>query len=359
MGRRDRTLEDLVNQLRTSYSGKRVLVTGHNGFKGTWLVALLKSLGAEVYGLSLQIESNSPFKVFHSSGDHESIIQDICDFPGLTRVINEINPEVVFHLAAQSLVLDSYEKPLDTFRVNIIGTANLLEATLNTSCKGIVVVTTDKVYKNANEGLTFKETDILWGHDPYSLSKTGTELVVSAWRSLPIVGKRQIVSVRAGNVFGPGDRANNRLLPDLVIGLKTGQETIIRNPESIRPWQFVLDPLMGYLIVGMRILSEQKLCEAYNFGPDEKSFISVHELVEIFRKIAPLTIKLINDERGLEAKILKLDSSLAISDLGWIPVTTLSQGIEISLKIEDDEISAEAIRSFIANYLLNFTKASV
>jgi CDP-glucose 4,6-dehydratase len=359
LGRRDRALEDLVSKLKTAYSGKRVLVTGHNGFKGTWLVALLKSLGAEVYGLSLQIESNSPFKVFHASGNHNSIIQDICDFPGLTRVINQINPEVVFHLAAQSLVLDSYEKPLETFRVNVIGTANLLEATLNKSCKGIVVVTTDKVYKNDNEGLTFKETDILWGHDPYSLSKTGTELVVSAWRSLPTIGKRQIVSVRAGNVFGPGDRANNRLLPDLVIGLKTGQETIIRNPESIRPWQFVLDPLMGYLIVGMRILSEQELCEAYNFGPDEKSFISVHELVEIFRKIAPLPIKLINDEKGLEAKILKLDSSLAISDLGWIPVTTLSQGIEISLEIEDDEISAEAIRSFIANYLLNFTKSSV
>jgi CDP-glucose 4,6-dehydratase len=332
-------MESLVDQLRSTYSGKRVLITGHNGFKGSWLVAQLNFLGAKVYGISLEAPENSPFLLFHSDGDHASYVQDIRDFNSLKKLILDIDPEIVFHLAAQSLVLDSYQKPRETFEINVQGTANLLEAVLSTSCLGVVVATTDKVYRNENLGAEFKESDELWGHDPYSLSKTGTELVVAAWRNLNTNSKCNLVSVRAGNVFGPGDRAHHRLIPDLVRGMSTGEEIQVRNPDSVRPWQFVLDPLLGYLLAGSRILRGASLKNAYNFGPEPEAFITVGELVVMFSKLRAIKFRNDRSDSRLESKVLKLNSDLAKADLRWKSSVSLDKGLKYLISLENDQIS--------------------
>jgi CDP-glucose 4,6-dehydratase len=343
-------MESLVDQLRSTYSGRRVLITGHNGFKGSWLVAQLNFLGAEVYGISLKALENSPFLQFHLDGDHVSYVEDIRNFSSLNEIILDINPEIVFHLAAQSLVLDSYDRPRETFEINVQGTANLLDSILGTSCLGVVVATTDKVYRNENFGLEFKESDELWGHDPYSLSKTGTELVVTAWRNLNTRNECKLVSVRAGNVFGPGDRAQHRLIPDLVRGMFTGEEIQIRSPESVRPWQFVLDPLLGYLLVGSKILRAHSLENAYNFGPDPDSFITVREFVLMFSKLRSIKFKYVQTNSILESKVLKLNSDLAKTDLNWKSTVTLRNGLKYLVGLENDQISQTQIYSLVSEH---------
>lgn len=345
-------MENLVKELKSSYSGKRILVTGHNGFKGSWLVALLNFLGAEVHGVSLEIEQNSAFKNFHDQPTHQSIVQDIREFGALDKIIKNIHPDLVFHLAAQALVLESYQKPRETFEVNVQGTANLLESVVSTECKGVVVATTDKVYRNDNSGVAFKEHAELWGHDPYSLSKTGSELVVAAWRSLPPTGKCVLVTVRAGNVFGPGDRAASRLLPDLVKGFKENSTIELRNPDSIRPWQFVLDPLIGYLITGSRILNSKSVSSSYNFGPNDNLFISVREIAKLFGEIEPVSISYSHTEDFLESKVLKLDSALAHKELGWRSVIDLQKGLELLIHFEKESITASNMKSLIEEFFL-------
>lgn len=351
MGKWGRTLANLVERLNSVYSGQRILVTGHNGFKGSWLVALLNYLGAEVVGLSLEIDDESPFKNFHSSGTHGSITQDIRDFSGLNTIICDINPNLVFHLAAQPLVLKSYEIPRETFETNVQGTANLLSALNGPNLKGVVVATTDKVYLNDESGREFKEQDQLWGHDPYSLSKTGTELVVDAWRKLSNFSSIPLVTVRAGNVFGPGDRAKDRLFCDLVNSASTGSQLVIRNPQSIRPWQFVLDPLMGYLMVGEAILTGQKVSHSYNFGPSSDSFINVQTFTHEFTKHFPVDCTFEENTNTKESKILKLNSDLAQIELGWTPMTSIEDGLAISIAQELPQIKFENPRILIEDYL--------
>ena len=346
-------MESLVEQLKPAYAGKRVLVTGHNGFKGSWLVALLEYLGAEVYGVSLVTKEDSPFKNFHTLRKGSSYIQDIRDFKNLSSLINDINPELVFHLAAQALVLESYKIPRETFEINVQGTVNLLDSISTSVCRGVVVVTTDKVYKNDNTGKIFKESDELWGHDPYSFSKSAAEFAVAAWRNLPSLKECALITVRAGNVFGPGDRSHNRLLPDLLKGVRTKSVTEIRNPDGIRPWQYVLDPLVGYLLLGLNIL-EGKLSESsYNFGPNEDSFISVSEFVAKLKAMIPVRIQINKSEQDLESKILKLDSRLAKNDLNWYTMTSLELGltytVELDLKVNDPKFILNHVESFLSS----------
>lgn len=344
-------MEDLVNQLRTAYSGKRVLVTGHNGFKGSWLVALLNHVGAEVHGISLEIQDESPFKLFHNQGKHLTYVQDIRDFSALEELVKKISPEVVFHLAAQALVLDSYEKPRETFEVNVIGTANLLDSLSSVACRGVVVVTTDKVYKNDNSGRSFKENDELWGHDPYSLSKTGTELVVSAWQNLQSSSALKIVSVRAGNVIGPGDRSRNRLLPDLIRAIKNNSTVLIRNPDSIRPWQYVLDPLIGYLILGTKLIEGKATANSYNFGPQDGSIVTVSEIVRIISSFKNLSVQTIVDQSNRESKLLILNSELAKNNLAWESTTNLHDSISNTLRLEESPFTENQIFAHIEDFL--------
>lgn len=347
-------MENLVNQLKSAYAGKKILVTGHNGFKGSWLVGLLNYFGAKVLGVSLPISENSPFNSFHTHGPHSSHTIDIRDFQVLKEFISANQPQIVFHLAAQSLVLDSYINPRETFEVNVQGTANLLESITNTSCKGVILTTTDKVYRNQEQGFKFKETDELWGHDPYSLSKTGTELVASAWRNLPSTNKCKLVTVRAGNVIGPGDYAKNRLLPDILRGLRNGSETQIRNPDAIRPWQYVLDPLIGYLLVGYNVITNGPLSNSYNFGPTDESFVSVRDLVTKVNLIRPIRFNISQSSVGLESKILKIDSTLAQQELDWRSKTDLDTALKYSIELNNSEIDSEVINNHIENYLLDF-----
>lgn len=346
-------MESLVDQLRSAYAGKRVLITGHNGFKGSWLVALLEYLGAEIHGISLEISDDSPFEEFHEQNKHKSYVIDIRNFALLKGQVEDINPEIVFHLAAQSLVLDSYKRPRETFEVNIQGSVNLLDSITNTDCLGVVTTTTDKVYRNDNSGMIFKEFNDLWGHDPYSLSKTGVELAVAAWRNLPRSRNCEFVTARAGNVFGPGDRAKHRLLPDLLHSIRSNSIAEIRNPESIRPWQYVLDPLFGYLLLGSKILNKQKVNNAYNFGPSGDSFISVLEFVHKLNEIKGLEFTVNNQKLDLESSILKLDSTLAEDELGWRGTTSLVSGLQYSVALDHAQIGVTTCLDHVESYLLS------
>jgi CDP-glucose 4,6-dehydratase len=269
----------------------------------------------------------------------------------LSYLVAKIDPHLVFHLAAQALVLESYERPLETFEVNIQGTANLLEAVISSNSLGIVVATTDKVYKNDNSGGHFKESDELWGHDPYSLSKTGTEFAVSACRNLPRAHQCKFVTVRAGNVFGPGDRAKNRLVPDLLNGLRSKESVVIRNPMSVRPWQYVLDPILGYLTVGEWILNNKAVSDAYNFGPQESSFISVGNFLELFMEQTALEVSMEGEVNALEAQVLKLDSKRAKFELNWSASTCLEDGISYTLALDSDDIQESVVRTHLQEYL--------
>ena len=306
-----------------------ILITGHTGFKGSWLTFLCKQLGLQVYGLSLPAETGSMYERLDLSGTNPEVYCDIRDSKKIFKAINEIEPAAIIHLAAQPLVLESYRSPIQTFETNVMGTANILDAaTKIKSVKIVGVATTDKVYLNANLGNSFKEDSPLGGKDPYSASKVGTEQVVNAWQQISkLHNGPRIVSMRAGNVIGGGDFANDRLLPDLIRASLFNMPTEIRNPDSTRPWQHVLDPLLGYLLFIEASLSGNKTT-ALNFSPKEKS-LSVSEIVDIFNSRFPtVNVKLKRDSDPVkEAKLLELDSTLATRQLQWNPKLTQEKAI--------------------------------
>lgn len=300
-----------------------ILVTGHTGFKGTWLTFLLERLNVPVIGLSLTPEKDSLFNRANRTGVIPEEFIDIRDFDTVSRCVSKYQPSAVIHMAAQPLVLESYKTPRETFETNVMGTVNVLDAAFNTkSVEAILVVTTDKVYRNDNSGPAFMETDPLAGKDPYSASKVGTESVVAAWQQIAKVsGGPKVISVRAGNVIGGGDWAENRLIPDLIRGFMSGEPIQIRNPESTRPWQHVLDPLRGYLMALEAALDGNSL-QALNFGPDSES-LTVREVVNMSANAWPTStqVEFADDPLGntMEAINLQLDSSEAEKVLAWKP----------------------------------------
>jgi CDP-glucose 4,6-dehydratase len=261
-----------------------VMITGHTGFKGTWLTLLLESQGIEVSGLSLRPEEDSLFSRLERSGKIHEQFLDIRDFNSVNSLINSVKPSVIFHMAAQPLVLQSYTDPRGTFETNVMGTANILESVSGLTDRSYVVaITTDKVYENLETGRKFKEEDKLHGKDPYSASKVGTESVVAAWKNIWTANNsHKICSVRAGNVIGGGDFAKARLIPDIIRGIQQKTSIEIRNPASSRPWQHVLDPLFGYVSSAVALIDNVKL-DAVNFGPSEKS-LTVEDVITIARK---------------------------------------------------------------------------
>ncbi len=274
--------------LRNIFKGKRVFLTGHTGFKGAWLLQILNWLGADVKGYSLAPE-NTLDLYNEIKGDnlcYTSVIGDLRDMHKLQGEIVRFEPDFVFHLAAQSLVRRSYEYPVDTFTVNAIGTAHVLEAmrSLSKPCIGIMI-TTDKVYENPERGEAFKEDDKLGGYDPYSASKAAAEIVISSYQRsffhADSYAKHQksIASARAGNVIGGGDFAENRIVPDIVRALDRRQKPVLRNPSSVRPWQHVLEPLGAYLHLAAKMTEDHiKYCTAYNFGPEPEDEKTVEDL---------------------------------------------------------------------------------
>ena len=299
-----------------------ILITGHTGFKGTWLTLLLEQLGLEVVGFSLPAEEESLYQRMQRVGKIPESFIDIRNFELIQKKVKEFAPSAVIHMAAQPLVLNSYKSPRETFDVNVMGTANVLEASFaSKTVKAVVAVTTDKVYKNSNNNNRFTENDELSGKDPYSASKVGSEAAISAWQQMALVNDGpRVISVRAGNVIGGGDFAENRLLPDLIRGFSNNASVSIRNPHSTRPWQHVLDPLNGYLLAlahGLEGGNES----AFNFGPLEES-LEVEEVVKIAANSWGDSADFVFEQEmnsDEESVTLQLDSTLANKVLNWNP----------------------------------------
>ena len=298
-----------------------VLSTGHTGFKGIWLTLLLERLGVPVMGLSLSPEPGSLYARMHRAEAITESYIDVRDFDSVRRFIASNRPAAVIHMAAQPLVLESYKMPRETFEVNVMGTVNILESSfMSDSVQAVVVVTTDKVYRNDNSHQLFIESDPLQGKDPYSASKVGAESSVSAWQQISKVdGGPKVISVRAGNVIGGGDWAKNRIFPELIRGFSEQKLVTVRNPLSTRPWQHVLDPLQGYVMALEAILSGVEF-DTLNFGPASPS-ISVGDIVRISRESWPsITSVEFSDasiSQSMEAVSLHLDSKTVRDLLGW------------------------------------------
>lgn len=313
------------------YRGKRVLVTGDTGFKGSWLALWLDALGARVTGFSLP--PRTPGDNYVACGMEDIIGHvdgDIRNLRSVRSVFSERRPEVVFHLAAQALVLESYRDPVLTFHTNILGTANVLEAARHTpSVKSVVVVTSDKCYENREWLHGYREEDPMGGRDPYSASKGAAEIVTSSYlRSF--YGGRGLASARAGNVLGGGDRARDRILPDCIRALRAGKPVVVRNPDAVRPWQHVLEPLRGYLMLGAGLLREPaRYAGPWNFGPVHGNMVTVRRLVEeVLLHWGAGRYAVRKREGARESRLLHLDISKAVHALGWKPVLDIGRTVK-------------------------------
>lgn len=315
------------------YKGKKVLVTGHTGFKGTWLCKLLSMAGAEVTGYS-QLPPTEPslFKLANIEQEINSVIGDIRDLAALQQVFEKYQPEIVLHLAAQPIVRDSYKEPVYTYETNVMGTVNILECVRNSACvKSFLNVTTDKVYLNKEWHWGYRENEELDGFDPYSNSKSCSELVTHSYKnSFFADGRVAISTARAGNVIGGGDFANDRIVPDCIRAAVAGQDIVVRNPFSTRPYQHVLEPLAAYLMIAARQYEDMKFAGYYNVGPDDVDCFQTGALVDLFVSKWGAGLKWINEYDGgpHEANFLKLDCSKLKAVFGWKPRWNLDTAIE-------------------------------
>jgi CDP-glucose 4,6-dehydratase len=319
------------------YSGKRVFVTGHTGFKGSWLSLWLKRLGARVAGYAMPAPTNPNLHtLFHRSVFAEEFIADIRDIPQLQRALASFEPEVIFHLAAQPLVRLSYEQPVETFTTNAVGTLNLLEAVRTLKMpSALVLITTDKCYENKEWNYSYRENDSLGGHDPYSASKAAAELIIHSWRESffkPSPQLGPVASARAGNVIGGGDYAQDRIVPDAIRALLSGSELTVRNPSATRPWQHVLDSIHGYLMLGQRLATNQpgsEFASGFNFGPGPEGNYPVRSIVEHMFKIMPGKWNSPpQNGQPHEASKLNLAIDKAVSLLGWKPTWSFAEALD-------------------------------
>ncbi|MEI6947699.1 CDP-glucose 4,6-dehydratase [Paraflavisolibacter sp. H34] len=333
-------MENLVSttQLQRFFRNKKVFITGHTGFKGSWLMALLQEMGARIKGYALPPEQEGGlFDFLRKEEKTESVLADIRDRERLRSEIVSFEPDFIFHLAAQPLVRRSYEIPAETFDVNVVGTANLLEAmrSLQHKCTA-VIITTDKVYFNKEQDILYKEEDRLGGYDPYSASKACTELVVDSFRNSFFnpaeyhIHQKAIASARAGNVIGGGDWSKDRLVPDIVRSLQQQRTIEVRNPRAVRPWQHVLEPLCGYLLLGALLENTPAaFSDAYNFGPRPEDHLTVEDLVKTAIENWQGGAWKDTSDPGQphEATLLKLDISKAEKALNWHPRLNAKQSI--------------------------------
>lgn len=350
------------------WSGKKVFLTGHTGFKGAWMVLWLQSLGAQVRGYSLPPPTKpSLFELAHADTGIDSIIADVRDGARLLAELKSFRPDIVVHMAAQSLVRLSYEDPAGTYATNVMGTVHLLEAVRQTPGVRVVVnVTSDKCYENREWIWGYRETDPMGGYDPYSNSKGCAELVTGAYRQSFFNPQQHgghraaLASARSGNVIGGGDWARDRLLPDVVGSLMKNEPARIRHPEAVRPWQHVLEPIRGYLHLAERLWDDRTLASGWNFGPGESDIQPVAKVVEMTCKLwgGAATWEDCRDPNAVhEAGLLKLDISKARHQLGWTPVWDLKKGIEQTVvwyrnyaeKKDMRDISLEQIRQYVCD----------
>lgn len=339
---------------RSFWNGRRVLVTGHTGFKGGWLATWLIDMGAEVTGYSLPSDNDKGyFSLCNLDTRLDSRLADLLDTGFLQTTLGQLQPEIVFHLAAQSLVIRSYRQPLETFATNVMGTVNLLEAVRQMpSVRAIVIVTSDKCYENREWPWGYRESDPVGGYDPYSASKGCAELVTAAYQRSFFQRDNSGTSAataRAGNVLGGGDPAENRLVPDAVRALQSEQTFIVRNPRSVRPWQHVMEPVGGYLALGEQLFTQGNAwAGAWNFGPGEDSEVPVRTLVDLLIKHwGQGSWQAAEDpEAPHEASHLKLDCSKARALLGWKPVLTLNKAVDLTMRWYHESLANPGLDMF-------------
>lgn len=333
----------MIEYLQDTYRDKKVFLTGHTGFKGSWMAFLLNHLGAKVKGYALKAEHKEAlFHLLQLSRITESVINDIRDQKALEDAILEFQPDFIFHLAAQALVIDSYQFPVDTYSTNVMGTAHVLDAVRKMDKPvQVVIVTTDKVYENKEIDYAYKESDRLGGYDPYSSSKACAELLTHSYRQSYFhprnykLHQKTIATARSGNVIGGGDWSENRIVPDLVRAFSKKKPLIVRNPWSVRPWQHVLDPLSGYLMLGARMVQDPiTFAEAYNFGPDDSNSMNVETLVQTAIDIwgSGSYEVMVSKDKHHEAGLLMLDINKAIDQLDWSPKLDAAEAIKMTLE---------------------------
>jgi len=359
----------MLEYLKAKYSGKKVFLTGHTGFKGAWLLKTLSILGADVRGYALAPQTpNDLYNLIGGDKICSSLIADLRERDTLKNAIKEFDPDFVFHLAAQPLVRLSYEIPSETFEVNAIGTANLLDGVRAlTKPSSIVLITTDKVYHNNEWDYPYRENDRLGGYDPYSASKACAELVIDSYKNSFFnklnynKHKKGLAIGRAGNVIGGGDWSKDRLVPDIAKALSNSEEIIVRNPKSVRPWQHVLEPVVAYLLLGAK-LSENPLTfsEAYNFGPYATDALAVSEILDLAINSwgsGCYTIEKMENQPH-EAGLLKLDISKAIAELEWKPKLNAKTAVELTMEwYKTYKNDSEHIDDFTSCQILNYLNA--
>ena len=356
----------MLDKLKNVYKGKKVFLTGHTGFKGSWLLKLFNLLGAEVKGYALDPKTKDDlFYLLKGDKICNSVIADLRNKEVLENAIIDFQPDFVFHLAAQPLVRLSYEIPAETFEVNVMGTINVLDSIklLKKKCS-VVIITTDKVYQNNEWDYPYRENDRLGGLDPYSASKACTELVVHSFRNSYfhpdnyLKHFKSIAVGRAGNVIGGGDWSKDRLIPDIVKAFSKDEPVTVRNPKSIRPWQHVLEPIVGYLILGSKLEEDPiRYCQAYNFGPYLTDTLTVDEMIKLsiksWGKGEYVEEKILNDYH--EAGLLKLDISKTNSDLKWYPKTNAIRAVSLTIDwYKEFYLSRANIENFTINQILDF-----
>jgi len=346
---------------RAFWQGKRVFLTGHTGFKGSWLSLWLASLGAQVKGYALNPPTSpSLFDEAKVGKVIDSQIGDIRDQDTLYESMLEFNPDILIHMAAQPLVRYSYDAPIETYEVNVIGTAKVLEVARSCSnLKAIVNITTDKCYENDERSQGYKENDPMGGYDPYSSSKGCAELVASAYRRSFLQDQDiGLASVRAGNVIGGGDWADDRLIPDILRSFEKSEPVVIRNPKATRPWQHVLEPLSGYLILAQKLYKDQKeYAEGWNFGPNEQDVKPVDWILDKMIGNWPNSSwELDEGSSPHEADFLKLDIAKAKSKLGWKPVWELSHTLEKIIEWHKAWLNNENVQTICLAEIEEYTK---
>ena len=341
------------------YRGKKVLLTGHTGFKGTWMSVMLVNAGAELIGYSRGTEKE--YSLFEMSGVKEQmkhVIGDVRDLEHLKAVFEDVQPEIVIHMAAQPIVRESYVNPVYTYETNVMGTVNIMECIrLNSCVKSFVNVTTDKVYENKEWEWGYRENEPLDGYDPYSNSKSCSELVTHSYKnSFFVEGYPAISTARAGNVIGGGDFAKDRIIPDCVRAAKDGENIIVRNPFSTRPYQHVMEPIYAYLMIAAKQYEDSKYAGWYNVGPNDTDCFRTGELVELFTKHWGEQIQWINQYDGgpHEANFLKLDCSKLKNVFGWSPKWNLDKAVEKVVEWSKCWISGGDIRNCMNKEIQEF-----
>ena len=341
------------------YKNKRVLITGHTGFKGSWLTLWLSKLGANIQGFSKDIPTNpSLFEALDLEKEINHSIGDILDYDSLLKVFKDFKPEIVFHLAAQPIVSESIKNPIDTYKTNIIGSANLLECIRNSdSIKSAVMITSDKCYENVEWEYGYREVDTLGGKDPYSASKAGAEIIFSSYfRSFIKEKNIGICTARAGNVIGGGDWAKDRIVPDTIKSWSSNFPVDLRNPLSTRPWQHVLEPLSGYLLLGSCLLNNKVLNNgsSFNFGPSSEVIKSVEDLIDEMSNFWHDAQKNVpeNSANYNESSLLKLNCDKALKELQWKPTLSFEETAEFTIKWYLENIKED-------NNIIKFTNEQI